>query len=98
MIRLILSALLFVIFAVLVSMNLSITTSFRLPGVSFEKVSVVAIASLGFASGILFSLSIHFSGYLRRKTKQRQEVRGKELSAREGLVSAREARAEQELE
>jgi uncharacterized integral membrane protein len=70
MFGIIVSVIVLVLFAVLVSMNLAFTTTFNLLGARFENVSVVRIAILSFAAGILLSLFIYLSGYMRYRAKR----------------------------
>jgi hypothetical protein len=53
MARIIVTVILVVVLAVLVSMNLGFTTSVNLFGTRFDSVSVVAVAALSFAVGVV---------------------------------------------
>jgi uncharacterized integral membrane protein len=93
MFGIIFSAILLVLFGVLVSMNYAFTTTFNLLGARFENISVVTVATLSFAGGILFSLFIYLSGYLRYRARKALKKKSIDVSTREGLVADREANA-----
>jgi uncharacterized integral membrane protein len=94
MIRIIISIVLLVLLAVLVSMNLGFTTSVNLFGAQFAKISVVTVAAISFALGILYSLIIYAGRYLHHRAKQGLAVRDKGLAAREQMLASREEAAE----
>lgn len=91
MIRIIVSVILLVLLALLVSANLDYTTSVNLLGISLlENVSVVAVSALSFAFGIVYSLFIYFGSYRHSKAKRQLadkvrmiKERGKKLDVRE---------------
>ncbi|PKL06616.1 MAG: hypothetical protein CVV53_03340 [Spirochaetae bacterium HGW-Spirochaetae-9] len=91
MIRVIVSVILLVLLALLVSSNIGYTTSVDLLGIRFiENVSVVAVSALSFAFGIVYSLFIYFGSYRHSKAKRQladkvrtMKERGKQLDVRE---------------
>jgi uncharacterized membrane protein YciS (DUF1049 family) len=94
MIRIIISVVLLVLLAVLVSMNLGFTTSINLFGAHFEKISVVTVAAMSFALGILYSLIIYAGRYLHLRAKHGLAARDKGITERERRLAGREAAAD----
>ena len=94
MIRIIVTVVLVVLVAVLVAMNLNSAADVNLFGAQFEKVPVVAVAALSFALGIVYSLFIYFTRYLRRRAKNTIATKNRTLSEREKSLAEKEAGAE----
>jgi uncharacterized integral membrane protein len=96
MVRIIVSAVLLVLLAVLVSLNIGYTASVNLFGAHiFNTVSIVAIAALSFAFGIVYSFFIYIGSYLRRKAKRELASKGQNMKVREKQLDSREADSEQ---
>jgi hypothetical protein len=91
--RIIVTVILVVVLAVLVSMNLGFTTTVNLFGTKFENVSVVAVAALSFALGVVYSLVIYISKFLRRRAKRGLVNRDRHLTEREKELSNRQSDA-----
>ncbi len=92
MVRIIVSVILLVLLAVLVSLNIGNTTSVNLFGVRiFDTVSTVAVAALSFAFGIVYSFFIYIGSYLRRKAKRELATKGQNMKEREKQLDSREA-------
>jgi uncharacterized integral membrane protein len=89
--RVIVTVILVVVLAVLVSMNIGFTTAVNLFGTKFENVSVVAVAALCFALGVVYSMIIHISKSLRRRAKQELVNRNRKLMEREKELSNRQS-------
>jgi hypothetical protein len=92
--RIIVTVILVVVLAVLVSMNLGLTTTVNLFGTKLENVSVVAVAALSFALGVVYSLIIYVSKSLRRRAKRGLINRDRHLTEREKELSNRESGAD----
>jgi len=91
MVRIVISAVLLVLLAVLVTFNLSRTASFSLFGIPFEGVPVMAIALVSFAVGVVFSLILYLGRSLHQKRKKDLEHRHRELTRREKELDERSA-------
>jgi len=92
MIRIIVSVILLVLLAALVSMNLAYTTSVNLLGISLlENVSVVAVSALSFAFGIVYSLFIYFGSYRHSKAKRLLADKVRNIKERGEQLDVREA-------
>jgi uncharacterized integral membrane protein len=87
--RVIVTVILVVVLVVLVSMNIGFTTTVNLFGTKFDNVSVVAVAALSFALGVVYSLIIHISKSLRRRAKRGLVDRDRQLTEREKELSNR---------
>ena len=95
MIRIIVSVILLVLLAALVSLNLAYTTSVDLLGISFiENVSVVAVSALSFAFGIVYSLFIYFGSYRHSKAKRQLADKVRNIKERGKQLDVREAEKE----
>src|SRR5512133_2629484 len=95
MIRIIVSVVLLVLLAALVSMNLAYTTSVDLLGISLlENVSVVAVSLLSFAFGIVYSLFIYFGIYRHSKAKRKLADKVRNIKERGKQLDVREAETE----
>ena len=90
-VRIIVSAILLVLLAVLVAFNTQFTTSVSVFGVRFDGLPMIAVALVSFAFGIIYSLFLYVSGYLHRKSRQGLETKGKALAQRERDLAARES-------
>lgn len=96
MVRIIVTVVLLVLLAVLVSLNIGYTTSVSLLGARIvDNVSIVAVSALSFAFGIVYSLFIYLGGYLHRKTKRDLAIKGRNMKEREKQLESREADNEQ---
>jgi uncharacterized integral membrane protein len=89
--RVIATVILIVVLAVLVSMNIGFTTTVNLFGTKFENLSVVAVAALCFALGVVYSMIITISKSLRRRAKQELVNRNRQLTEREKELSNRQS-------
>jgi len=83
MFRIIFSAVLLVVLAVLVVFNLDSTSTVNLFGREFENVSVVAIGLVSFVAGVVYSFIIYLGNYIARGRRDR-------LSKRERTVKEKE--------
>ena len=95
MVRIIVSMLLLVVLAVLVSFNLGFTTSVSLFGARFDQVPVMAVALLSFATGVLYSLFLYIGRFLHSRKREHLARRDKEISERERKLAERESEAGQ---
>ncbi len=95
MARIIVTVILVVVLAVLVSMNLGFTTSVNIFGTRFDNVSVVAVAALSFAVGLVYSLFIYIGRVLHRRAKRGLANRDRDLAERERDLASRRASADQ---
>ena len=93
MVRIIVSMLLLIVLAVLVSFNLGFTTSVSLFGARFDQVPVMAVALLSFAMGVIYSLFLYIGRFLHTRKKEDLARRDKEVSARERKLAERESEA-----
>jgi uncharacterized integral membrane protein len=93
MVRIIVSVLLLIVVAVLVSFNLTFTTSVNLFGSRFDQVPVMAVALLSFATGVVFSFFLYIGRFLHTRKKEHLERRDKEVSDRERKLAERESEA-----
>ena len=98
MVRIIVSMLLLVVLAVLVSFNLGFTTSVSLFGARFNEVPVMAVALLSFATGVLYSLFLYIGRFLHTRKKENLARRDKEVSDRERKLAERESEASRAAE
>lgn len=96
MVRIIVSVILLVLLAVLVSVNIGYTTSISLFGARvIGNVSVVAVSALSFAFGIVYSLFIYLGSFLHRKAKRELAAKSQTMKEREKQLDSREAGNEQ---
>jgi len=93
MVRIIVSMVLLVVLAVLVSFNLGFTTSVSLFGARFEQVPVMAVALLSFAMGVVYSLFLYIGRFLQTRKREDLARRHKEVSERERKIAERESEA-----
>jgi len=91
MARIVVSMLLLVVLAVLVSFNLGFTTSVSLFGARFDQVPVMAVALVSFAAGVLYSLFLYIGRFLHTRRREDLARRDKEISERERKLAEREA-------
>ena len=92
MIRIIVSGILLILLAVLVSQNLANSAPVNLLGIRiFDSVSIVAISALSFAFGITYSLFIYLGGYLHRKAKRNLADKVKTMNERGKILDSRDA-------
>jgi hypothetical protein len=95
MIRIIVSVILLVLLAALVSLNLAYTTTVDLLGISLiENVSVVAVSALSFAFGIVYSLFIYYGSYRHSKAKRQLADKVRNIKERGKQLDVREAETE----
>jgi hypothetical protein len=91
MVRIIVSVILVVLLAILVSLNIGYTTSVNLFGARIvNTVSIVAVSALSFAFGIVYSFFLYLGSYLRRKSKRELEAKSQSIMDREKLLGSRE--------
>ena len=95
MVRIIVTVVLVVVLAVLVSLNLGFTTSVNLFGSRFDNVSVMAVAALSFAAGLVYSLFIYVGRFLHRRAKRGLASRDRDLAERERELANSQAGADQ---
>ena len=93
MARIIVTLVLVLVVALLVSMNIGSTAPVSLFGARFESVSVVTIAAAGFALGLLYSLFIQAGRYLKARKKRALASRGLKLEEREKALAGKEEAA-----
>jgi uncharacterized integral membrane protein len=92
MIRIIVSVALLVLLAVFVSLNFGYTTPINLFGVRIiNSIPVVAVSALSFAFGIVYSLFLYTSSYLRSKKKRELATKGRNMKIWEKKLDSREA-------
>ncbi len=96
--RIVVSVLLLIVVAVLVSFNLTFTTSVNLFGSRFDQVPVMAVALLSFATGVLFSFLLYIGRFLHTKKKEGLARRAKEVGERERKLAERETEASRAAE
>ena len=92
--RIITTVITVVVLAVLVSMNLGFATSVNLFGRKFDNVSVVAVAALSFALGVVYSLFIGIGIFLHQRKKRALAGRDRRLTERETELAKRQKEAE----
>ena len=98
MVRIVISVLLLVVLAVLVSFNLGFTTSVNLFGTRFDQVPVMAVALLSFAAGVVFSFVLYIGRFLHTRKKENLARRHKEVGERERKLAERESEADSAAE
>jgi len=91
MVRVIMSATLIVLLAVLVAFNLRYTTSISVYGAEFTGVPVMVVALLSFALGVVYSVVLYVGRYLGRARRKGIEERHQQVTKREQEVAARES-------
>jgi uncharacterized integral membrane protein len=91
MVRIIVTAVLVVLLAVLVAFNLRFTTSVSIYGALFEEVPVMVIALLSFALGVTYSLVLYTERYLSRRRKLGRQKRHREVAKPEQEPSTRDS-------
>jgi uncharacterized integral membrane protein len=91
MIRIIVSAVLLILLAVLLAFNAAFTTTASLFGARFDGVPTVALALVSFALGVVYSLFFYVSGYLRRRKRRGMDEKARALTEREREMAEREA-------
>lgn len=79
MIRLIGSVVLLLVVAVLVVLNAEHTTPFNLFGYNIESVSVIGVALISFAIGVLYSFILYAMHYVQRARKRKLATRESEV-------------------
>jgi uncharacterized integral membrane protein len=92
--RIIATVITVVVLAVLVSMNLGFATSVNLFGRKFDNVSVVAVAALSFALGVVYSLFIGIGMLMHQRKKRALDGRDRRLTEREKELMKRQKDAE----
>jgi uncharacterized integral membrane protein len=83
MFRIIFSAILLVVLAVLVVLNLDATTSVNLFGRQFESVSIVAVGLVSFVAGVVYSFIIYVGNYIARSRRSKLSEREKTVKEKE---------------
>ena len=94
MVRVVISALLLVVLAVLVSFNLTFTSSFSLFGLRFESVPVMAIALVSFSAGVIYSLILYLGRALHERRLRHLQDRHRQLDEKEKALAERAAAQE----
>ena len=92
--RIITTVITVVVLAVLVSMNLGFSTSVNLFGKKFDNVSVVAVAALSFALGVVYSLFIGIGIFLHQRKKRALAGRDRRITEREKELTKRQGEAD----
>ncbi|MFZ2914813.1 MAG: LapA family protein, partial [Rectinemataceae bacterium] len=98
MVQIIVSLILLILLAVLVSLNLVFSTSVNLFGARLDNVSVVAVSALSFAFGILYSLFIYLGRYMHRRKTRGLAAKDLDIKEREKQLASRESKVESILE
>ena len=98
MVRIVVSVVLLVALAILVSLNLGVTATINLFGAHMEKVPVVAIALLSFAVGVVYSLFLCIARFLHGRKRKALDAKDRDITERERAVSAREEEARRTAE
>lgn len=83
MFRIIFSAILLIVLAVLVVLNLDATTSVNLFGRQFESVSIVAVGLVSFVAGVVYSFIIYVGNYIARSRRSKISQREKTVKEKE---------------
>jgi uncharacterized integral membrane protein len=83
MFRIIFSAILLIVLAVLVVLNLDATTSVNLFGRQFESVSIVAVGLVSFVAGVVYSFIIYVGNYIARSRRSKLSQREKTVKEKE---------------
>ena len=91
MARIIVSATLIVLLAVLVAFNIRYTTSVSIYGTELTGVPVLVVALLSFALGVVYSLFLYIGRYLGRARRKGAEDRHRQIARREAEVSEKES-------
>ena len=92
MVRIVISVILLVLLAILVSLNFGYTTPINLFGMRIiDSIPVVAVSALSFAFGIVYSIFIYVSSIVRKKAKRELKAKGQNMKAREKKLNSREA-------
>jgi len=92
--RIITTVITVVVLAILVSLNLAFSTSVNLFGRKFDNVSVVAVAALSFALGVVYSLFIGIGIFLHQRKKRALAGRDRRLTEREKELTKRQEDAD----
>jgi uncharacterized integral membrane protein len=98
MVRIVVSVVLLVALAILVSLNLGVTAAVNLFGARVQGVSVVTIALLSFAVGVVYALFLSIAQSMHRRKRKALDARHKEVTERERAVTAREEEAKRTAE
>ena len=93
MVRIVVSVVLLVALAILVSLNLGVTATINIFGAKVQSVPVVAIALLSFAIGVVYSLFLYIAQFLHDRKKKALDAKDKAITERERALSAREQEA-----
>ena len=93
MVRIVVSVVLLVALAVLVSLNLGVTATINLFGAHMEGVPVVAIALLSFAIGVVYSLFLYIAQFMHGRKRKALDAKDKAITERERALTAREQEA-----
>jgi uncharacterized integral membrane protein len=83
MFRIVFSAALLIVLAVLVVLNLDSTTNINLFGRQFENVSVVAVGLVAFVAGVVYSFIIYVGNYISRSRREKLSKREKTVKQKE---------------
>ncbi len=93
MVRIVVSVVLLVALAILVSLNLGVTAAINLFGAHMEGVPVVAIALLSFAIGVVYSLFLYVAQFLHGRRRKALDAKDRDITERERALAAREEEA-----
>lgn len=88
--KLIISIVLLLILAIIVSYNAGSTAQIRLPGFQSDSASVVAIAMVSFALGVIYSFLLYTLARLDRHRSERLKKKRKKLADQEDALEERE--------
>ena len=93
MVRIVVSVVLLVALAILVSLNLGVTAAINMFGARLEGVPVVAIALLSFAVGVVYSLFLYVAQFLHGRRRKALDAKDRDIKERERALAAREEEA-----
>jgi hypothetical protein len=98
MVRIIVSVVLLVALAILVSLNLGVTATINLFGAHVERVSVVAVALFSFAIGVVYSLFLYVAQFMHGRKRKALDAKDRDIKERERALTAREEEAKRVVE
>jgi len=93
MVRIVVSVVLLVALAILVSLNLGVTVTINMFGARLDGVPVVAIALLSFAVGVVYSLFLSVAQFLHGRRRKALDAKDRDITQRERALAAREEEA-----
>jgi uncharacterized integral membrane protein len=98
MVRIVVSVVLLVALAILVSLNLGVTATINMFGAHVESVPVVAIALLSFAIGVVYSLFLYVAQFMHGRKRKALDAKDRDIKERERALTAREEEAKRASE